>query len=316
MAKPRKKTKTTNIEKRRRLSALYVTGEEVRFNEEGVVDSPRTKGRHQTLKQWQAMHEDEDPPECLWPSDDDIVVWVQPPDPLQREEATRAASAAKARAHIAMRNEDSQIALEAEMFFGDLEDESLRNYLVDNATRDVRSRAMRDVLAKGEWEDFTALQDSMREWEEAGFPETDEWADLIERDKEYGRQIEERVKEIIEDTREGLKMIPTDELQSRARKRYAETIGNQHFMQAYELNMLFYSCRDDEDKGELFFEKAEEIKEQQEFVQIALAEALSKYIMDPREAKNSRRVVPGSEQSVPPVAQETSEASTPEELSA
>lgn len=313
--------KKSSIEKRRKLSALYARGAEVRFSEEGVVDSPRVKGKHQTLKEWQAENKGDDgeapeAPDHLWPSDDDVVVWIQPPDPLQREEAVRAASAAKARALIGMRNPESQVSLEAEMTLGELDMDALRDYIVDATTRDVRSRAMRDVLAKEEWEDFTALQDSMREWEEAGFPETDEWAGLMERDREYGRQIQERVTEIIEDTRDGLKLIGEDELRKRSKKRYAETVGNQAFMQAYELHMLFFGVRDGDDHLELFFEEADEIKEQEEFVQIAMAEALSKFISDPREAKNSRRVAPGSEQSVLPAAQETSEASIPEEQSA
>lgn len=287
-----KPKKQTNIEKRRRLSELYVKGEEVRFNEDGVVEDKEDQ------------------------TDDDIIVWVQPPDPLQREEAVRAASAAKARTQIAARDPESRVSLETDMYVGDLDPGDLRNYLVDAQTRDVRSRAMRDVLGREEWEDFTALQDSMREWEEAGFPETDEWQPLIERDKEYGQQIQERIKEIIEDTRAGLDLLGDEEVMKRARKRYVESVANQSFMQAYEIHMLFFACRDDEDHRELFFGDIDELKGQEEFVQIALAEALSKFINDPAEAKNSRRAVRGSEQSEPPEEQETSEASTPEKQSA
>lgn len=288
-----KSRKSSNIEKRRRLSELYVEGDEVRFNKNGVVGQNDVE-----------------------PSDLDVVIWVQPPNPLQREEAVRAAQSARSRAMLAVKDEETRNYLEAEEFVSDLSREDMENYLVDAQTRDVRQRAMRDVLSREEWEDFTVLQDSMREWEEAGFPEGEEWEPLIRRDEEYGNQIKERVKEIIEDTREGLKLIGDEELRRRAKKRFAESLGNEAFMQAYERHMLFYGCRDDEDHELLFFSEVNELQQQPEFVQVALANKLAEYISEPAEAKNSRRAAPGSTQQEPPTAQETSEASTPEEQSA
>lgn len=285
MAKPRK----TNIEKRRRLSELYSDGGEVRFNKNGVVG--------------------EENPE----TDLDVIIWVQPPDPLQREEAVRAGQAARARALLAVKDITTDQGLEAHGFVDELTREQVTDYIINGESRDFRSRAIRDVLADKEWEDFTALQDSLREWEELGEPEGPDWDALLKRDKEYGEAVRTRVQEILDDTREGLKLLEEEELRKRARKQYADAMGNQAFMQAYEVNMLFFSCRDDEDHDLLFFEDTQELQRQPEFVQIALANKLSEYIKDPAEAKNSPRVVPSSPQSEPPAAQETSEASTPEE---
>jgi hypothetical protein len=283
-----KTRKTNNIEKRRRLSELYVKGKDVHFNEGGVVADG-----------------DE--------ADDDIVVWVQPPDPFQREEAIRSAQAAKARARITAKEPDSQTALEVEELLSELDESDLCEFLVDQMVGELRPRAIRDVLGREEWEDFTALQDSMREWEEAGYPETDEWAPLIARDKAYGEQIQDRMKEIMDDTRESLKLLPEEEIKKRVRKRVIDQASNQAFMQAYEINMLYYSCRDDEDHSELFFENIEEIRSHEPVVQQGLADALSSFINDPAEAKNSPRVDPGSESSEPPAEPEISESSTPQE---
>jgi hypothetical protein len=286
-----KTRKTNNIEKRRRLSELYVKGKDVRFNEGGVVADG-----------------DE--------SDDDIVVWVQPPDPFQREEALRAAQAAKARARAGAKDPESQTSLEADELLSELEADDLSDFLVDQMVGELRPRAIRDVLGRDEWEDFTALQDSMREWEEAGYPETEEWAPLIERDKAYGEQIQERMKEVLEDTRESMKLLPAEEVKKRVRKRLVDQVANQAFMQAYEIHMLYYSCRDDENHTELFFEDFNELKSYEAVVQQGLADALSSFINDPVEAKNSPRVAPGSESSEPPVEPETSEPSTPQEATA
>lgn len=310
------KPRTTNIEKRRRLSELYVKGREVRFNEQGVVDSPVSNGKHQTLAQWGAAHEGEDAPEYLWPSDDDIVIWVQPPDPLQREEAVRSSQAARARAMLAAKDLDAEEGAGAEQFVSDLSDEQCIEYLLQYESRDLRSRAIQEVLEEGEWEDFTALQDSMREWEEEGFPDGPEWDALIKRDREYGEQVRTRIQDMLNDLRESLKGLNAAELRKRSKKKYTDSLGNQAFMQKYEVQMLFRACRDDEDRRELFFENDEELLRQPEFVQIALADALAEFIKEPGEAKNSRRVVPGSPQLVPPVELETSEASTPEEQTA
>lgn len=287
-AKSRKKT---NIEKRRRLSELYSNGGEVRFNKNGVVD--------------------DDNPE----TDVDVVVWVQPPNPLQREEAIRAGQAARSRVTLASKDESTERGVEVTSFVEELTNEQVVDYIINAESRDFRSRAIRDVLSDDDWKDFTSLQDSLREWEEQGEPEGPEWEALLNRDKEYGTAVKDRIQEILDDTREGLALLGEEELKRRARKKYVDALGNQAFMQAYEVNMLFFGCRDDEDHEELFFEDPRELQKQPEFVQIALANKLSEFIQDPGEAKNSPRVAPSSQQSELPAEPETSEASTPEEQS-
>ena len=75
--------------------------------------------------------------------------------------------------------------------------------------------------------------------------------------------------------------------------------------------MLFYSCRDDEDHNELFFEDVKEMRSFPEELIRTLADSLSEFISQVAEAKNSPRAAPGSESAEPPVKPETSPASTP-----
>lgn len=281
--------KKTNIEKRRRLAALYERGTDVRFNEDGVVEDEEDR------------------------SDDDVVLWVQPPNSLQREQAMRAAQSAKTRVNLAVKDEDSDAYLEAALMAHNLDADGKRNYLLEAQMGDFRQRAIRDVLADDEWSDFSTLQDSMREWEEAGFPEDGEWASVKKRDEEYGKQVQARIKEIMEATRESLKILSDAELEEKVITRYGEALSNQAFMEAYEYHMLYFACRDDENHKQLFFEDVEDMRSMPEFVVQSLADELSEFIKDPREAKNSPRAVVGSQQSVPSSAPETSEASTPKE---
>ena len=310
-----------NIEKRRKLSELYAKGQEVRFSQDGVVNSPvdERDGRHLTKDEWlqREGNPDADTSQYLWPSNDDVIVWVTPPSPLQREEVVRAAQSARARIVLLAKkeNDDSYESLLSSSFVEEMETENLIDYVLEGEMQEFRPRAMREVLGRKEWEDFSALQDSMREWEELGQPEGPEWDALIERDEEYGKQIQSRMKEMLDDTRDALKLLPDAELRKRAKKRHQDAVGNQSFMEAYERNMLFFACRDDENKKELFFESIQELMSQEEFVQVALANTLAKHISDPKQAKNSPRVAPGSQQSVLPAEQETSEASTPKEQS-
>ena len=285
----RGKRTDTNIQKRRRLEDLFRVGTDVHFNADGVVENEEDY------------------------SDDDIVVHVTPPDTLQREQALRDAQAAKHRELLALDDKESDAYMEAELLVRDLEPESMKHYIIEQQMSEFRARAIREVLSESEWKDIDSLRDGIRQWEEAGSPEDDEeWKPLLERDRMYGKQVKERLEEIMEGARESLDLLPAGELERRVRKRHTESNSNAIFMSEYENNMTYYACRDDEDHDVLFFDSVEDMRSAPEEVLIGLAGALAQLINDPREAKNSPRAVDGSQQSALSDAPETSELSTPE----
>lgn len=304
--------KKTNISKRRRLSELYAKGVFARFNEtgSGAFHANRTDEDGRPLQIESVGNED------FVLGDDDVVIWVQPPSPLQREQALREAQAARSRALLgARRNEDSPDAANTRAFVANMGRETLIDYVLSADEQERRERAQRDVLGEDEWKDFAALQDAMRQWDEAGNPRTEEWEPLIERDVEFGRQVSNATKYLREVDRESLSMMPREELEKRAFEKRVELLGSQAFVQEYERQMIFYAARDDEDTAELFFEDVDDLMSQDDIVQATLSDTLASFIEDPAEAKNSQRAEPGSEPSEPPVEQETSEASTPETVS-
>lgn len=293
-----------NIQARRKLSELYRRGVEVRFGPDG----PKIGRLPDT-----GLPAFDEPL-----GEDEVALWVCPPSPFQREQALRDAQAAKSRAALrAKREKDSEEHLTAMSFLADLTDDHLLEYLVDTS-RDEREReAIRDVLAQDEWKDITDLQDAMRQFEENDTPEDDpEYAAVIERDHEYGRQVGERIAELVEADRASLKMLGREVLERRALAKRGEIAGVQRFIQEFELHMTYYSARDIKDQQVLFFDSPRELAEQEEVIQNGIKEAVAQFINDAAEAKNSHGVAAGSEPSVQPSELAISEPSTPADVSA
>lgn len=308
-------SKKTNIQKRRRLSELYARGVEAHFNPDGCAsfDPKETVEDEGGKSVYKILAGDED----FVPTDDDIVVWVTPPSPLQREQAMREAQAARSRALLAARRDEASAdAANTRAFVANMGYETLIDYVLSADEQERRERAQREVLSREEWKDFSQLQDAMRQWDEAGNPRTEEWQPLLDKDIEFGQQVNKEVKYYREADREALAMMPREEIEKRAFEKRIELIGSQAFVQEYERQMVFYAARDDEDKALLFFEDVEDFMSQDERVHELLSDTLATFIEDPAEAKNSQRAAPGSEPSELPAEEGTSEPSTPEDATA
>jgi hypothetical protein len=284
--------KMTNLQKRRRLDALYERGSEIRFGDgglksEGAAEAP-----------------------------DDIVLWITPPSALQREQAVREAQAARARQLLMLkRDPDSIPGAVTDQYIEEMELDMLIEYLSDMNDAEIQSEATRNVMAKEEWEDMDALRDSIRQWEEAGKPDPEvapEWKDLLDRDYEFGEQIQLEAIQIAAHSKESMKLLPMERLREMAKDRRVEILGNETFMNSYQNHLMFFSCRDGDDHRELFFEDVEDMRSAADEVQEAIIGVFASFITEAGEAKNSPRVEDGSEQSPPPEKQETSESSTQE----
>lgn len=262
------KSKLTRIEKRKRLEALFDRGGYVPLNADSdgrpIIVGPEAE------------------------SLDDMKIWVSPPSPLQREMAVREAQAHRARLMIeARKSEDSPSWLTIRAFIASLGTDELIDYVLNLDEGEYVSQARRDVLQQKDWDDFNALRDAMRQYEEAGSPADDpEWEPLLERDREFGRQVDARTDEIREDARDGYKLMPRAKVEEKAIDKRIEQAGSAAFVNAYEEWMLFYACRDDEDHSALYFESKDEIKSLPQEVQDALALKLTTFITNASEAKN------------------------------
>ena len=283
-------SKLTSIQKRKRLEALYARGESICFGPDGVK------------------------PKDAEPAEEDIQVWVGPPSPLQREMAIREATAARNRAVLAAkRNEADSFIVNASVFVAALDDMTLVEYILDLDDAERLTRARREVLLQKEWEDFNALRDAMRQFEEAGSPTDDpEWAPLLERDTQFGAAVDQEYEKLREGDREGTKLIPRSEQEKRAIDKRVEQQGSALFLKTYEDNMLWYACRDDDDHSVLFFESVQDLRSMPEEVQEALSDALATYVNEAAEAKNSQAAGSGSPSSEPAKEPETSPAYSPD----
>jgi len=290
-----------NIKARKRLAELFNRGIEVRFNEDGGRIGP-------------FVNEDGN---RISPAEGEVAMWITPPSPDQREQSLRDAQAARARALLrSQRDPDSEESLTSEVFISGMSDETLLEYVVMSDLDERQQIAQREVLSREEWKNFEALQDSMRIFQEQqGDPEAEEWRDLMEADRRFGAQIEERVDELTDAARQTLGMFNRDELMRRAKEKRQEIVGSQAFMAEYEQLMMYYAIRDVDDRRMLFFDSVQEWKEQPDEVREVIVEALSQFVGDVAEAKNSSRAASGSDSSALPSEPETSESSTQKESS-
>jgi hypothetical protein len=302
--------RTTNIQRRRRLKELYAREKKVYFGQDGaiVVDS-----RGKVTAVYDRIEGEVDVTEAHAPGVDDIVMVVVPPNPLQREQALREGNAARSDMLLKLRKDSSsQESIVSRAWVSEMDLETLIDYVLMYKEDDRKQAANRIVLAQPEWKDITALQDRIRQWDEAGNPDTEEWQGIIDRDTEFGLQIATEINRIRESDRMGLGMIPRAELEERAVERRNEWMASQEFVKVYEREMLLCSIRDPDDTNELFFESVTDLMSESEFVADVCAEVLKSFITDSTEAKNSSGAALSSESSVSPAAPETTEPSTPE----
>lgn len=288
-----------NIKARRKLSELYAVGVEARFDADGGRVGPFVDADGEPIPIGE--HE--------------VAVWVQPPSPLQREQASRSASASRAKAMLrARRDKESEEYLQQQAFTSEMSDETLVEYLVASGVEDRRQEALRDVMAQDEWEDLPAMQDAMTGYQELSEPPTDdpEYDALMEADSRFGDQVAKRERELMDAEREAYSMWSRESLEKKAADQRAEMVGSRAFVTEFERQMQFYAVREASDHGVLFFESARELADSAEEVRATVIEALSKFVTEAVEAKKAHTGRPGSESLELPDTQETSESSTPE----
>lgn len=262
-----------NIAARKKLGAMYARGLAVRFGEEGPRYGDEKKGG--------AFPEDD----ILL--EDEIEIWVAPPNPHQREMAMREAQASRARSLLRVKSdENSEEYLTTKAFLAEMDAVTLIDYLVVATQGERQQAAIREVLAKDEWENIDELRDAMAQFEETDNADDPEWKSLLERDVDYGKQVAEVEQRLAEEERVSLEVLDRDELEKRGMERRKEIAGSQAFIYEYERQMKFYAVREPGNHNTLFFENPKELTEQDELIQIAISEALARFIKDGTEAKN------------------------------
>jgi predicted RNA-binding protein YlxR (DUF448 family) len=256
--------KATNIKARRRLHDLFERGKLVRFNVTEDGDMILDGDEQET----------------------DEKIWICPPSQMQREQALREAQATRARESLRIQDPESDEYKVAKDWVEDQERKSLEEYVLSLGDADRRQAAIRLVLSGDDWKEFDALTDAMRQWEEAGNPDTEEWAPLIAKDKAFGEQLDEAFKSVLESDKEAIGLISTDELQKRSLKRRKEILTTQAFVDVYEKYMTYFSCRDADDHRTLYFGSPEELYELPEEVLDVLRGSMAEFIQEATEAKN------------------------------
>ena len=300
------------IKARRRLSDIYKMGVEIRFGGRYGLNGEMAPGDG-TFREF--VDEDGQP---IALAEDEVAMWVQPPSPMHRDMALRNANAAKSRAALALRrDEDSEEHLAALEFIEQMSEDTLYDYVLIAENAERQQDAIREVLAEEEWSDITALQESLRIFDEEDRSEDDpEVQAVLERQEELQRQVSAREAELREAALEVLKLRGPEAARKKAMEQRGELVSSRAFMHEYERQMTYFAVRDTESHGVLFFESPAELTSQPDEVIAMIQAALNTFIADGNEAKNSPRAESGSASSAPPSKPATSESSTPEESNA
>lgn len=295
------------IKARRRLDDLFKMGVEIRFG--------GRYGEGELPPQGKDGFYDEDGKPVPLDESCEVAMWIQPPNPMQRDMALRNANAARSRAALAGRKEDSTEYLAALEFIDSMTEATLYDYVLIGEVDKRQQDAVREVLAEEEWSDITELQESLRIFEEEGRPEDDPEVVLVrERENELQAQVQKREHELWEAAHDVLQMKGPEAARKQAIEHHVDLQTSRAFMVEYERQMTWFSVRDPENHGVQFFESPMELASQPDPILALIRTAIdTRFIKDGSEAKNSQRAESGSALSAPPSKPETSESSTPEE---
>jgi len=247
--------------KRRRLSDLYVVGEEVTFED---------------------------------PEGDPIVVWVQKLSPVQHESVLRDSGAARAPILALKRlpvGHDDLDPYESEL------EESLRQLSVAeilSAKKEGTIRAAKEdeVAAEDEWDKENYLQSLTDAWQD---PLMAEWAkdnehveakrvhDELER---FNEQVEKKVKGEMRHVLKDYENMDKEEAHLEALHQIIDFASDVRWMTEYRRQEVYYAVRVSEDKRrELYFDGVEEVGELSTTVFQRLLKTFQNLAVNPLEVK-------------------------------
>ena len=231
--------------KKRKLQDLYITGREVPINDES--------------------------------GEDPVIVWIQKPNSIETESASRNANAVRSNILIALRNNDSD---EYKNSYAEVLDMD-RETLIEIAIQDDMSRSVQAIQAEiaedEEWSKDDYLQGLKDSWfgdnkADKGLKAVYENAD--ENDSKYAdakrvfseiQRFEAACNKRIEGERERLLKdfanTPIESLHDTAVKHDLGLRGNAAWINEYRRSQLFFAVREQDDHKKHYFESRKEVDE-------------------------------------------------------
>ena len=249
----------------------------------------------------------------------EVPVWLRRPNPLDQQDAQRKGRAARARTKLRMSKGDELLALEQEVTA--LSKEQLVDQLISFSNSEFDSTAQNDVLynkkvgsdwsEEGEdlhavtsayqarWMEIVELNEE-REKEEVPVvaPESDEELQRLQGViDEFEKQVRQQVVDLIEDEKKELLTFKRSDLDKKLVSKNIDVEADLDFYQEYQLAMLFYSCRDPENKTEPYFASPREILEYPQMVRTQLSTAYEAMEMGVENIKNWLSLLSSSDSS-------------------
>jgi len=258
----------------------------------------------------------------VWATDElqEVPVWMRRPNPIDQQEAQRSGRAVRARTKLRMSEGDERLALEQEI--DGLKKGEVCDQLISFSKAEFDAQAQNDVLYdekvgddwsetgdndlhdvteayQARWVEIVEMNEE-RESEEQELvqPENDvELQRLQAVIDEFEKQIQERSIELVDAEKAGLMRFKRSGLNKKLIERNIEVEADLEFYQEYQLQMLFYACREPDDHSQPYFKSPREILEYPQLVRTQLSTAYEAQEMGVENIKNWLSLLSSSDSS-------------------
>jgi len=264
--------------------------------------------------------------------EDPLIIWVQKPNPFEREEARRDAQVAGARFTLTLQDDSSDEIAVFRAGLVRLDRQDLVDAIVDLKFSEDLVLAQNELRDDKDWTEKLAIVDRSGGQLEGRGQDDPEVLKVAEINREYLTETNDRVDARRAARRDELERFTELELRDEYERAYIEALATANSLREFRTTEIFFAARvcsavpnDDATAGwdhsgcaghrARIFDDRQEVREIDDELHQRISAAISRVTMSPREAKNSARRGSSSESSPPPSEPGESTASTPEETS-
>lgn len=239
----------------------------------------------------------------------EIEVWMQRPNPVQRDKAQKMARAKRAASKAAMVSGEDALSVESEI--DEMEKEEICKSIIEFSANDLEEQAKNEVLYDKEiGSDWTAeghdyfslleahgnrmnelleFNESLEEGQEEQFIEVskdEELVAIMDLIEKFETEKKERLVLIKEAKTEALMRRKESELRKEFKKKWVDVEAGLAYYQEYRLWMLYYAIRNTDNHSQFYFDAPGDVLELPQMVQVQFFSAYEAIDMGIEDIKN------------------------------
>lgn len=247
-----------------------------------------------------------------------VTVWLQKLNPLETEQAARAAGVAKAKTLMTRRDKNSDEYLDIYAEVSEMPREGLVDLAIGEKLAQALESADAEISAADEWSKDGYLQGLRDAWAEKLYDVYQEGEDADEYEEAQRvftelQRFDQELTKRVEGERTKLERdyadVPIDELIETAADKVLSFRGDTAWLREWRRAQIWLGTRESEDHKKRYFDKREEVDQLPIQILNALQAAYEQLEVGPIEGKDSPPTQPSSEQSEQQGEGETAAAS-------